>query len=388
MNADLGAGGPAPFSAERFANGWVLLRHVPLGEAVLDIVLIQPTAGVALLEIEPRWTPDALDALRARLQESGFLAAYPGHLPMIHRRLEPTHVDQLGEILSEAFIWQPPLTLFGPGPWHEALERVLSPGFGAEPIAPPADATTVLAAAASILAEARAEERAAPAPPAEAASATPEAPTAEWAPAPEASPAWPDAVPAVAPEPASTPAWEPEPVRDAEPVVATEPEPVADAGPAVWAEPQPLAEAAPVAEPEPVVAVEPAPEPAPLPPPDETRLAAPAAEAPPAPPPAAPVPLPNRLPPPRPIPPPAPEPVILGPAAPQPRQPAAVPPPASAAPRAKGGLNLGTAVVAAIALAALGAGLLYLERLHRTGVERPVTNFLSPPDPPASAGPR
>jgi hypothetical protein len=132
------------FSTTPLPADCLVISSQLLGEAAIDIVLIQPTAGVALLEIEPRWTPDALEGLRARLQQSGFLAAYPGHLPMIHRRLEPAHVGQLGEILSEAFIWQPPLTLFGPGAWHEALERVLTPGFGGEPVAPPADATTVL----------------------------------------------------------------------------------------------------------------------------------------------------------------------------------------------------------------------------------------------------
>jgi hypothetical protein len=40
-------------------------------------------------------------------------------------------------------------------------------------------------------------------------------------------------------------------------------------------------------------------------------------------------------------------------------------------------------VAAALVLALLGAGLIYLERLHRSGVERPVSTFLSPPDAPA-----
>jgi hypothetical protein len=39
-------------------------------------------------------------------------------------------------------------------------------------------------------------------------------------------------------------------------------------------------------------------------------------------------------------------------------------------------------IAAALVVAAIGAGLLYLEQLHRRGVERPVTNFLSPPEPP------
>jgi hypothetical protein len=98
-------------TVEDLRNGWRLIANALLGEALIQVVLIQPGNGVALMQIHAHRTPEALDLLRGRMAESGFAAAHPGTLPIIHRRLRPQDVPNLDFILADAFIWQDPITL-------------------------------------------------------------------------------------------------------------------------------------------------------------------------------------------------------------------------------------------------------------------------------------
>jgi hypothetical protein len=116
-----------PFSAERLGNGWRLLANCPVGESFIGIVLIRPRTGVALLEIDPHWTPGAEALFRRRLDEAGFTRRFAGNLPVIHRRLRPQDVPALEIILAEAFVWLDPISIEPDAPWEDAIEKILTP---------------------------------------------------------------------------------------------------------------------------------------------------------------------------------------------------------------------------------------------------------------------
>lgn len=106
---------------------WRLLEGAVIDDSPSrgDLLLVHPERGLALFQLDPRWTPDALARLSRRLESSGFSAAFPGRLPAIHRRLRREDIPEIGTILAEAFSLQPPLTLPGGDAWVEALRRVL-----------------------------------------------------------------------------------------------------------------------------------------------------------------------------------------------------------------------------------------------------------------------
>jgi len=80
--------------------GWQVVdgcRLTPDG-APIEIVLAHRALGLAIMELEPRWTPWVEQRLRARLAAAGFADRFPGHLPIIHRRLRR-------ELLAELCPW-------------------------------------------------------------------------------------------------------------------------------------------------------------------------------------------------------------------------------------------------------------------------------------------
>lgn len=252
---------PAP-TVEDLRNGWRMIAHARIGEVPIHVVLIQPATGVVLLEIHPRWTPGALDLLRRRLEESGFAAARPGYLPIIHRRLRPQDVPHLDFILADAFVWQDRITLPADSGWEDALTELLAPGIRQKPAQPPAPptgtalplarrrvwrgralaASAALAAGLAILALAQRDRwlpaRQAPAGQAMASPAAPEpaaAPAPEPLAPPEAAPP-PMALAALGPLPAT--AWSTQQggsadAQPAEPIADSVPEPPPSAPPIV-----------------------------------------------------------------------------------------------------------------------------------------------------------
>gem|GEM_PF-1176207 len=127
------AGGPAAaappsaFVVEELRSGWRILLNCPLGRTVIRLVLIRQGAGVALVEIEPVWTPDAEVLFRQKLTSAGFWSRWQGRLPIIHRRLRPEDVPNLESLLSEAFLGQEPVSLQGEGSWEHDLQELLTP---------------------------------------------------------------------------------------------------------------------------------------------------------------------------------------------------------------------------------------------------------------------
>ncbi|MCC7282391.1 MAG: hypothetical protein IT556_08410, partial [Acetobacteraceae bacterium] len=113
-------------SGGRLDKGWKLLGAGGIALGPSDIVLAHPNVGVALLQIEPCWTPDAVQRLRDLLEDSGFSARFPGQLPVIHRRFRSELLPELPTLLGEAFAWQAPMSLPPGAPWIEALSAAIA----------------------------------------------------------------------------------------------------------------------------------------------------------------------------------------------------------------------------------------------------------------------
>ena len=112
-------------------RGWVLLPQAVIGgtgetPVTIDVVLLHPARGVALLETPPHWTPDAPARLRRRLAQARFAAIFPGHLPVVHARLQRAALAGLPQRLAAGFEAQPPLDLAGGDAWMLAVRRALT----------------------------------------------------------------------------------------------------------------------------------------------------------------------------------------------------------------------------------------------------------------------
>ncbi|TDH62740.1 hypothetical protein E2C06_10070 [Dankookia rubra] len=110
--------------------GWAMLPHAVIGgpgeaPVTIDIVLLHPARGVALLEAPPHWTPDAPARLQRRLTQARFAAIFPGTLPVVHARLERGAVAGLPQLLAREFAAQPPLDLPGGNAWVAVVRRAL-----------------------------------------------------------------------------------------------------------------------------------------------------------------------------------------------------------------------------------------------------------------------
>ncbi|WP_439576353.1 hypothetical protein [Elioraea sp.] len=108
-------------------GGWRVIDGCRLvaGGTPFEIVLAHRELGLALMELEPRWTPGAEQLLQQRLAAAGFARRFPGHIPIIHRRLRREDLPELPIVLTEAFSWQDPLTVAADSDWIEGLREAL-----------------------------------------------------------------------------------------------------------------------------------------------------------------------------------------------------------------------------------------------------------------------
>ena len=111
-------------------RGWVLLPQAVIGgtgetPVTIDVVLLHPARGVALLETPPHWTPDA---------PARFGGGRPGPLrrdlprpsAVVHARLQRAALAGLPQRLAAGFEAQPPLDLAGGDAWMLAVRRALT----------------------------------------------------------------------------------------------------------------------------------------------------------------------------------------------------------------------------------------------------------------------
>ncbi len=88
-------------------------------------VLIHPGQGIAVLDVSPSETPDAVEAVRAKLDAARFDGIFAGHLPVVHLRLESRRLPSLPVLLDDAFAALPPLHLPGGDAWAGVASRAL-----------------------------------------------------------------------------------------------------------------------------------------------------------------------------------------------------------------------------------------------------------------------
>ena len=108
---------------------WTIIRGCrlrPGDRGSSPTVLIHPGQGIAVLDVSPSETPDAVDAVRARLGVARFEAIFAGHLPVVHLRAAPWQVPALQDLLDEAFAALPPLNLPGGDAWARVAARALT----------------------------------------------------------------------------------------------------------------------------------------------------------------------------------------------------------------------------------------------------------------------
>jgi hypothetical protein len=133
-----------PVGAGRLAAalpaGWVVLGRARQGSTAPGAfpsgchVLASPGQGIALLDIAPGATPNAVPRLRRALAMAGFGTAFPGFLPIWHGRLEPDQLHLLPTVLHEGFAAQPSMSLRDEAAaWMAALQEAMDadPGWEA-----------------------------------------------------------------------------------------------------------------------------------------------------------------------------------------------------------------------------------------------------------------
>ncbi|MBV1797910.1 hypothetical protein [Siccirubricoccus sp. G192] len=91
----------------------------------IDMALLHPDIGVVLLGLPPRWTPDATGKLLRRLEMAHFGAIFPGHLPVVHRRVQRQNLADLPRMLADGFAGQPPISVPEGDAWTLAVRRAL-----------------------------------------------------------------------------------------------------------------------------------------------------------------------------------------------------------------------------------------------------------------------
>jgi hypothetical protein len=79
-----------------------------------------------VLDILPSRTPDAAEAVRARLYAARFPAIFAGHLPVVHLQATSRQMPFLPSLLEDAFAAQPPLSLPGGDAWVGVAARALT----------------------------------------------------------------------------------------------------------------------------------------------------------------------------------------------------------------------------------------------------------------------
>jgi hypothetical protein len=139
-----GSGEDVAGTVRRLALRWEVVPQPVIGGTVehplrVDLALLHPARGVALLDLAPRATAHAVASLRRSLDAAGVQARHPGLLPIVYCCLAPEEVPVLPRLLDAAFATQRPLAMADPG-WPATVRGVLAgggPGRAAEaPVGP------------------------------------------------------------------------------------------------------------------------------------------------------------------------------------------------------------------------------------------------------------
>jgi hypothetical protein len=146
-------------------DAWTLLckRSIDAApEGHIDVVLIHPDIGIALVDAAPRDPAASASDLTALLERERFSHFFPGELPLAALSVASEHLADIGERLAQAFEAVPRLSI-GNADWAEAVVELvlaqsdLATDGGAEAIEPVASASRDEAMGGALIAAGRAD---------------------------------------------------------------------------------------------------------------------------------------------------------------------------------------------------------------------------------------
>ncbi len=107
-------------------GGWLVSRNCPLGGGGprINLVLLHPSVGVALVDFAPKDT-DAVGRFRSALDGRRFSAVFGGYPPTVRAILPTDRLSDLGRILAEEFKKQPPLSLACGDAWIRSARAAI-----------------------------------------------------------------------------------------------------------------------------------------------------------------------------------------------------------------------------------------------------------------------
>jgi hypothetical protein len=106
---------------------WTLLRRRQIGDEepeAIEVVLVHPEIGVALVDEAPRDPEATARTLRDLLDRQRFGEFFPGDLPIVTLSVAPDEFETLGEQLAGAFEAAPRLSIDDPD-WADAVIELL-----------------------------------------------------------------------------------------------------------------------------------------------------------------------------------------------------------------------------------------------------------------------
>lgn len=113
---------------EALGPEWTIIRNRrlrPLDRNSAPTLLIHPAQGIAVLDVAPSSTPDAVEAVHARLNAARFEGIFAGHLPVVQLQATPRQMPSLPAMLEDAFAALPQLELPGGDAWAGFAARAL-----------------------------------------------------------------------------------------------------------------------------------------------------------------------------------------------------------------------------------------------------------------------
>src|SRR6202035_3431426 len=106
---------------------WTLLRYRRIGDEQaepVEVVLVHPEIGVALVDEAPRDPAASARRLREHLEQQRFGEFFPGELPIVSMSVGADDFETLGDRLAAAFEAAPSLSL-ADADWADAVIELL-----------------------------------------------------------------------------------------------------------------------------------------------------------------------------------------------------------------------------------------------------------------------
>lgn len=102
-----GIAADAPFALD---PQWLILPSATIASGAygepattVDLALLHPARGIALYDILPKVTPDAVDLLQQTLDVARLSVLFPGYLPIIYRSISQSDLNNLAHMTEAAF---------------------------------------------------------------------------------------------------------------------------------------------------------------------------------------------------------------------------------------------------------------------------------------------